>query len=389
MNDEKGIIKESIRTLAILGKLDNKRLFLFGYNIFTGYINNFLCEENYELYIIIDNDKGKQGKKYCNISIAAPESIDWGKDDIVLIASRHLDDMTAQIEKLSEDVEIYSLINLPECKENACIKEKFWLERNYQSEIEILYRGEEVYSKLKNKDPIIIFLPALGDIFVGGLYLEEYKKKVKSQNIKIVISSKASYKVAQLFYMKNIILISEQEMDALVKFLLFNDVGNGNTVVCSCIHELDAMARYKGLPFPVFWAKYFFRLEDGYKTVFPCIWDKELKETELANKGMVRGKSVVLAPYANSIELLPAQFWEALAKRLQNMQYNVFTNIAGKQKPVKGTIGLEIPFHQIGSYLEYAGFFIALRSGLCDIAGQAQCRQIVIFRDRAVEYNGN
>ena len=48
---------------------------------------------------------------------------------------------------------------------------------------------------------------------------------------------------------------------------------------------------------------------------------------------------------------------------------------------------MEIPLKQIGNYLEYAGYFIALRSGLCDVAGRSHCRQVVIFRDRMLNFS--
>ncbi len=51
---------------------------------------------------------------------------------------------------------------------------------------------------------------------------------------------------------------------------------------------------------------------------------------------------------------------------------------------VKGRNRLEIPLFQLGNYLEFAGYFISIRSGLCDIAEHSHCKQIVIFREQRV-----
>lgn len=187
--------------------------------------------------------------------------------------------------------------------------------------------------------------------------------------------------------MENIIIISEQELDALVKFILFTANGSENIVVCSCIHTLDTMARYKKIPFPKFWAKYFFKLGRFYSINFPSIWDKNLKNIELINKGIKKNQTIILAPYTNTLPELPYQFWEQLVDRLLEMKYSVFTNIVGKQKAIKGSKGVEIPLNQIGNYLEFSGYFISLRSGLCDVAGRSNCRQIIIYRDRKFNMN--
>lgn len=352
---------------------------MFGYNIFFEYINNFLDKENYKLSGIIDNDTTKQGKRIFNIRISSPEIINWEDNVVVLIASKHKKDMEDQVRRLSSKAELYILIDFIQYTEKLEKESMFWIEENYQSEIQKLYRGEIIYNRLKKEERLVVFLSALGDMFAGGLYLYEYEKKLGSE-VKVVVASQGVYKIAQLFNIKNVVMISESEMDDLIKYIFFQESGDED--LCTCINSLDIMAIYKKIPFPRFWAKYYFKLEDGYQMIFPSIWSETVEEKLLTEKGIVKKKTVVLAPYANSIEELPIQFWACLAEKLLVMNYYVLTNVIGNQKPVKGTKGIEIPLNQIGNYLEYAGYFISLRSGLCDVAGQSLCKKIVIFRDR-------
>lgn len=385
LNEVEKDIQVMIKNLSARMKLQNKRIFLFGCNIYTERINNFLYEEGYSLSYIIDNDKEKQGKEICNVRICSPESIEWSKQDIVLIASGHYRSMKDQLYSLSENIKIYVLFDFEQYRENVKKKNKFWLEENFETEIQELYQGAMVYDKLKSEEPLVVIMSALGDIFAYGLYLNSYKEKMQSENIKIVIVSKGVYKVAQLFGIENLIIISNQELNVLVKFLLFYMNGDENIVICSYIRTLDTMARYKGLPFPQCWAKYFFKLKSPYQISFPSIWDERLNDIELENKGMVKGKTIILAPHTNTLAELPYQFWELLVKRFLEKKYCVFTNVIGDQKAIKGSKGIEIPLNQVGNYLDFAGYFVALRSGLCDVVGHSRCRKVIIFRDRKMD----
>lgn len=382
MYEEKMIIQNNIRKLSKQKKLDKKKILLFGYNTYTEYINNVLYDEGYTLYKIIDNDKKKHGKRAFTIQIVNPGNINWEDKYVVLIASSHIKEMIFQIQQLAENTEIFNLLDFAEYKKNVWKKDKFWLDENYKTEIEKLYLGFETYNKLKEDDPLVIFPPtALGDIFVGGLSFPEYMKKRNLKSIKVVVSSIGAYKVVQLFKIKNTTIISEDKMDALVKFIFFSNVGKED-IICSWGGTFWFMSTYMKIPFAKYCAKFFFVLGNEYKMQFPCIVDRNLDEIELENKGLVKEKTVILAPYANTVDELPFQFWEHLAKRLTDLKYVLITNVISNQKPVKGSLGLEIPLNQIGSYLEYAGYFISIRSGLCDVVGRSNCKQIIIFRDQ-------
>lgn len=374
-------IQAKIRELSARKELNNRRIFLFGHIIYTECINNFLDDEGYRLSGIIDNDKNKQGKIVIDMPVMAPEDIEWEQGDVILIMSIHEKSMKEQINRLSPDVKVIVLADRIQYEKDKEEQKKFWLDKNYKIEIQNLCQGAAIYENLKDDKALVVVLSALGDMFACGLYFREYEKKIKSKQTKIVVASKGVYKVAQLFGIKNIVMISNLEMELLVKYML--SYRSKEDIVYSIIYVLDIMAGYKKISFPRYWAKYFLRIGSNYQVDFPSIWDEKCREKELIEKGMREGKSVILAPYANSCERLPFQFWELLTEELIKRKYVVFTNTTGSQQPVKNSIRLEIPLNQLGNYLEFAGYFISLRSGLCDVAGRSQCKQIIIFRDRS------
>lgn len=376
-------IQKKIKELSSNKKLDNKRIYLFGYNIYTEHINSCLCNEDYRLYGIIDNNKEKQGKMVFDILISDPESINWKTDDIILIASMHENDMCKQIQRLTDKVEIIALVNMRECIHEWDNENRFWMTENYERETRKIYHGEKVYEKLKGSEQLIIVpAPSIGDAFLGGICFCDHKK-MDLNNVKIIVVSKGVYKTTQLFGIKNVEIISKEDVDALLKFILFCGLeSKENIIICGWMDSLTSMAAYKKLSFVNYYAKYVFKLSDNHPMFFPSIWDSRIEEAVLKKNGLVRNKSVILAPYANSVHELPIQFWELLTKKLFDMGYFVFTNIVGNQKVIKGSKGLDIPINQLGNYLEYAGYFVSLRSGLCDVVGRSKCKQIIIFRNQ-------
>lgn len=97
------------------------------------------------------------------------------------------------------------------------------------------------------------------------------------------------------------------------------------------------------------------------------------------------GKTVLLAPHSTGLEefLPPESFWIELVQGLKAAGYCVCTNCVGVEKPVSGTVGLEIPFKEIVPFLNMAGGFIGIRSGLCDVISTSNCRKIILHTYRA------
>ena len=65
-------------------------------------------------------------------------------------------------------------------------------------------------------------------------------------------------------------------------------------------------------------------------------------------------------------------------------------------QPVKGTVGVCVPYSELVPFLDKAGMFIGVRSGLCDIIATSTCKKVVIhtYRNgfwpdgRSISYTG-
>lgn len=95
--------------------------------------------------------------------------------------------------------------------------------------------------------------------------------------------------------------------------------------------------------------------------------------------GIVKGKTVVLAPVAKSIPQISLLFWEVFACELKKRGFTVFTNVSGKERPIFGTDPLDCTIAEITSILDYAGYFVGLRSGICDVISSSDCRKMILF----------
>ncbi|MCM1179245.1 MAG: hypothetical protein NC347_03235 [Clostridium sp.] len=113
----------------------------------------------------------------------------------------------------------------------------------------------------------------------------------------------------------------------------------------------------------------------------PCFeWDKGRREYLLDKYQLKKGKFVILGLEAVSIERIALDYWERIAKKYKDMGYQVISNLSSpEQSPVPGTIGLFLPLNEIYLLAEYGGYFIGLRSGLCDLLAFSGCGMTVIY----------
>ena len=117
----------------------------------------------------------------------------------------------------------------------------------------------------------------------------------------------------------------------------------------------------------------------------PCLADKA-DEIEMLFKryNLKCGKTVLLAPYATCVDSFPANFWENIVDRLQKKGYTICTNCGKDEIPVVGTEGIFIPYSSIIQFLDKAGAYIGIRSGLSDIISSSKCKKVVFYTEHSM-----
>jgi len=146
-------------------------------------------------------------------------------------------------------------------------------------------------------------------------------------------------------------------------------------------HELGHITGYKGLTL-LDSHRILFKLSERAKLSLPVIKD-EWKNSALQrfeNYGLIKGRTVILAPEAVTLPIVDKAIWETIAQLLKNEGYIVAANASREGiSTIPGTIPIWFPLGEAIPMAELAGWVIALRSGFCDLIAAANCRLDVIY----------
>lgn len=253
-------------------------------------------------------------------------------------------------------------------------------------------RGGKVYSDFCRKygnDIYILICPwnGTGDACQTGRYLGEYLRKNEIGNYILATHYTAVKKVFDLFQPMRVSVISPEEIYALTHLCRFC----GDSINVRIIHHnvplfhtsvMDPVEGINKIDWETCFKEIGLGLDSTCRPQMPA-WDTSFDcAAYFLQHGLVRGKTVLLAPEATTFRenLTPGQ-WELIAERLTLVGYTVCTNLGEpNQTPVLGTVGVFLPYSVLVPFLDYAGAFIAVRSGFCDIAAFSSCKKIILYQ---------
>lgn len=256
--------------------------------------------------------------------------------------------------------------------------------------------GMRIYCKLlkcseKGSAILVHPWPGTGDIFLLHEYLSDYCRKNHITSYTVVVTGNAAKKIVDMFNVQRVVQLTEKEMFQLTHFYQF--AGGKQCSSLKILHHCP----------PGIHIRLYDQIQGINKTTTRDILleidlglsthskisdtpafstDLEGAKTYLVKNGLKPGKTVIFAPYTNSCDsTFPQEAWELLAACFIHQGYSVCTNCVGKdEKPVKNTIAITFSFTDSISVLEAAGIFIANRSGLCDVIGNANCKKIILYQ---------
>ena len=263
--------------------------------------------------------------------------------------------------------------------------------RKFLGQIYAILAGYRIYKGLLKQygDDCYVMVgqhPGTGDVYLQAKFLNAYVHKRKIDNYVFTVIGGAAKSTASLFPIKNLKVLTLKESNRLVSFYRF--AGEYYNIIVLHYHPMEmyygilGYARnYKSLNF--------YRMMDAF--VFDGIAKEDLNiphfeddeayiNSIFEEKKLIKGKTVLISPYANSLNGLPVRFWEYLVKQLNKMGYTVCTNSSGfREPPIKGSTPIFVPYKYLQPFLETAGYSICLRSGLCDIISEIPHRRTVIY----------
>lgn len=244
----------------------------------------------------------------------------------------------------------------------------------------ILCQIRELYGKDTH---IFLMRGATGDTYIQLAMIDCYRKKKNISSYKIVADSAGCRDLAKLFREKNLIEMNGYKVDSIEKaYMLLGSKKLNVTILFPWTYSLYfnrcRIRMTERFHFMDTYQYYVFHLHEKAQLRIPVFQPLTTdKTTELIRKGFVRGKTVYMAPDANSVTRLDSEIWNQMIEGLIQKGYAVIVN--AEQAEGYHAPNYFCTYAESVPILEYAGFFIGLRSGFCDIISSARCRKIIIY----------
>jgi hypothetical protein len=357
---------------------DGRAVFLFGHCNATEEMADYLLARGVAPAAIFDNSQSKKGLLYREMAILPPERIQGhtAENSIVLIASRFFAEMHAQLRRLGYDGEVVQVVEYDSFAEFSLSDETLG------RKTERMRRGMKTLERIRARYPLrrLVVCPndALGDVYWAMSFLPAYREKQGIDEVAIVLIGDGCRQVAEMFGAENVVSLDHAEMDELVQAMIF--VREGNSIIAH--HDrpyTDNIIKWLDKHFLSFIDYYRYAVYGLPKDTLPAPPTGCSPFYDHAK--IPKGRSVVLSWRAKSVLELPKDFWGEISRDYVRQGYTVFTSVTGDDEPIRGTQALRVPVSQMMAAAEYAGTFIGIRSGLCDVVHTANCRKIVVFPD--------
>jgi hypothetical protein len=364
---------EVLNTLHKNGTFAGKEVFVFGHCNATEEMIDYLSEFSVNVTAILDNNKTKVGNLCKGIPIILPKYIN--ANGIVLIANRFYEQMAQQLCKIGCDGRIVKVLEYNSFAEYSVSQETI------KRKTERMLRGKNALEKIraKHQKEHLIVCPhnALGDVYWVMSFLPAYLAKHKIDDVVIIVNGDACKQVAELFVDANHALsLPNAEMEEFAQALIYCNEPN-----CIIAHHdkiyTDNSIKYLNSHFISFIDYYKYIIFGLDKSAEPIAPHSHLPFENTI--GVLQGKTLIISPNAKSIVLLPSEFWQEAIQEYKNKGFMVCTNVIGNEAPLENTIPISFPLNQAISAVEYAGHFMGIRSGLCDVINSAVCNKTVVF----------
>ncbi|HBA50117.1 MAG TPA: hypothetical protein DCZ91_20455 [Lachnospiraceae bacterium] len=378
---EKRLYKEMIENLEKLFRthvFENKKIYLFGHCNATEELADALLDHGLAVVAIMDNNTAKHGSSYRNIIICPPGEIltESSRDVLVCIVSRAYAAMADQLRRMGYGGEIRKILNYNSYAEYSLSQDTIFSMRQRVG------RGIKLLRLMKRSYPkrFLVLCPfsALGDIYYMMVYLPEFLRKMRIEKCVVGVVGKACKDVVEIFGTYEAADFRQADMDEMIQAALFTEDRNvfiphqDRPYIVNIFRTLYV----KCIPLEQLYCCGVFGLPASAQAAKP-LYLQNYKDLGSISEG----KAVILAPCAKSVTTLPLYIWIDIVDSFHEKGYQCYTNVAGEEQPLPGTLPISPMISEIQSVVERAGIFIGIRSGLCDVLRDAFCRKIALYPD--------
>ena len=406
-------LKMNIHHLATKKLFCGKMLFLWEINPSQRSALNYILQEGYTPEAFISFNVNPDLRKAWGVNVYHPEYLkNIGKNDLILCISKYeynmhkryiLDYLCLSNQQVYVDYQEPSIIYT-----KFLMAKKLVLHFGYHLKYKIHHtglqinlmlnpiRGFIVYKKLRNiygvDIPFIFFnYPGSGDAYLSSSIINEYIKNNKISDFIAIATGRVSKIILETYGYKNIHELTDSESIYLRHFVYFIGAEKLNIkLVIQLANHLDITTRLAGIKLNLL-DMYVYKIFN-YNTCPELKHPKtDIDQTVIQSlfeeKNLCKNKTVIISPYANSEVGFSPVFWREIVDLLRKTGYDVATMCHGTEAPIKGTVPIDFSLKIANSVLEYAGYFIGVRSGFCDVTIKSDCKKIILYPENIYGLN--
>lgn len=91
------------------------------------------------------------------------------------------------------------------------------------------------------------------------------------------------------------------------------------------------------------------------------------------------GKTVIFSASSITVGPLPYDFWFHFVCLMKEKGYIVIQSVFEKEKEIDGAEHVNFDIRDLPMAVSLSGFFVSVRSGLCDLISGSNCRKVIIY----------
>lgn len=399
--DKKDELCMNTKRLIEDGLLTGKDIVLFGCNRSSEQIEEILEQAGLHAAAVIDNNDQKCGTAPFGIMTYLAEEYlrEYHGDAVFLIASQYAMEMAAQLEPYGYELDRHIFIVQSMIGRNSIYNTS---DEAFEYQSKKIEWGGALYTKLYEKyagilsgenSRLLIFpAPSMGDIFMPGGFVKSWLEQESIEEYVVIVVSQTCRQVAELFGWQPVEVLTYLESAALIDWLRFCGEDEKAVIMYAGFEKtsknsyVKRMQGYKGLNFSKWFSLAVFQLPGNVKwenNVIRC-QDADCEVEEYAaSLHMKRGKAVILAPWRHGKMETYNELFAHIAEICLSMGYQVYIN-GESDLGMKAAVCIMPPIRIVREVIEYAGTFIGIRNGLCDVGADVRAKKIIIY-DR--DYN--
>ena len=376
-------MRDSLDTLGERICLADKSIFLFGHCNATLELADLLLSRSLKVCAILDNSTEKQGLEYNSIPVVLPEKIlvmsgnDPEQNSIVLITSRFYSAMARQLRKIGFTGPICKLIDYNTYAEYSTSEETVTRMRARER------HGAELLKELSGKYAwhFKVFCPfnAIGDIFFMISYWPVFAARRGIDQTVFCVPNKVLTDVIHMFGDYPVEVYDQKELDAMIQAVVYTQ--DPNSFIAHqdrpYVINLHRALYIKKIPLEKIYCCGVYGLPADTVPSKPRQDLPVYKDIE----AIPDGKAVIFSPYAKSVPAIDPGVWKEAVGYYNKAGYKCYTNVVGDETALEDTEAISPSILEMRSVMERAGTFIGIRSGLCDILREAECKKIALYPD--------